>query len=268
MKENDYFKKLVSSSLLLFFKIYDTSRGGKKLKYDIKLSNTQKEIVNKLKVYGYCKIDNYFALDKCHRICNEIDILIDNNHPKIIVDEQQSDHRLNGINNISDEINSFTNDEFILDIARTLSNREELPRFTLGALLKYKKGNLGSGAGWHRDSLGFQFKAMIYLSDVTEKTGAFQYYSKSHRKFYKFINYVKDLSKGFADLVRYSDSKIKTLNAKELVTFIAPAGTLILFNSSGIHRGSPINDGSRYALTNYYFNKPWGKNWDKILINK
>lgn len=266
MKKNNYFKKLLSATLLLFFKIYDTSKGGQKLKSNLNLSDLQIDIVNNLRRYGYFKIENYLSQDQCEKMCIEIDHLINIKHPKLIVDEQQSDHRLNGINNISNEINLFTNDKFIYDIARTLSDREELPRFTLGALLKYTEGNLGSGAGWHRDSLGFQFKAMVYLSNVNEKTGAFQYYSKSHRKFYKFSNYLINLSKGFTDLVRYSNSKIESLNENNLVTFNAPAGTLILFNSSGIHRGSPIKEGSRYAITNYYFNKPWNKAWDEILI--
>ena len=36
-------------------------------------------------------------------------------------------------------------------------------------------------------------------------------------------------------------------------TFTAKAGTLILFDSSTIHRGAPITAGTRYALTNYYY---------------
>lgn len=35
-------------------------------------------------------------------------------------------------------------------------------------------------------------------------------------------------------------------------TFIAPAGTLLLVNTSAIHRGQPLEHGTRYALTNYF----------------
>ena len=31
------------------------------------------------------------------------------------------------------------------------------------------------------------------------------------------------------------------------------AGTLVLFNSSSVHRGRPIQSGERLAFTNYYF---------------
>ena len=36
---------------------------------------------------------------------------------------------------------------------------------------------------------------------------------------------------------------------------------MILFDGSNLHRGSPIEDGLRYSLTNYYFPK-------KLLIEK
>ena len=55
---------------------------------------------------------------------------------------------------------------------------------------------------------------------------------------------------------RYGDSDIvrieKVLNTPRH-TLTAPAGTLILFNSSTVHRGSPIKKGNRISFTNYYF---------------
>ena len=42
--------------------------------------------------------------------------------------------------------------------------------------LIYKKGNLGSGGGWHRDTFfKKQLKFIIYLSDVGEKNGELFY---------------------------------------------------------------------------------------------
>ena len=97
--------------------------------------------------------------------------------------------------------------------------------------MQFSEGNLGSGSGWHRDSLGFQFKAMVYLNDVDESTGPFEYYTSSHRKLYKLKNYFNNIADGFKDIVRYKDSKVsELLKKKSLVTFCAPAGTLILFN--------------------------------------
>jgi hypothetical protein len=268
MKENSYLRKLFSACALLLFKLYDTSRLGDKLEEDIKLNASQKKALVELKKYGFSRLDNFLSKDECELIIREIENEIGRKHSEMWVDEQESDHRLFGINNVSNLIsNLFTSNEYLYDLARVLSNRQQLPCFTLGAKLQFADGNLGSGMGWHRDSLGFQFKAMLYLNDVNELNGPFEYYSGSHKMFYKIKNYILDIAAGFKDIVRYKDVKInKLLGKKNLVTFVAPAGTLILFNSSGVHRGSPIKHGVRYALTNYYFNSNWGKNWDEVLI--
>ena len=55
---------------------------------------------------------------------------------------------------------------------------------------------------------------------------------------------------------------------KPINTFTASKGDLILFNSYCIHRGSPLNQGNRYALTNYYFPENFIQKNYNTLINK
>ena len=57
--------------------------------------------------------------------------------------------------------------------------------------------------------------------------------------------------------LRYENSEINEYlkNGEKLKTIIGQAGTMILFDGSNLHRGSPIEDGLRYSLTNYYFPK-------------
>ena len=59
------------------------------------------------------------------------------------------------------------------------------------------------------------------------------------------------LKKGYPN-ARFSDQELNVLN-KEKITLTGKAGTLILFDGSLIHRGKPVLEGKRYALTNYYF---------------
>ena len=40
---------------------------------------------------------------------------------------------------------------------------------------------------------------------------------------------------------------------------------MVLFESSTLHRGKPIEDGERLALTNYYY--PEGSNKEQLLKN-
>ena len=56
-----------------------------------------------------------------------------------------------------------------MDITKNYSGPKVILETTLAAKLSHKKGNLGSGQGWHRDSYFRQFKAMAYLTDVKFK---------------------------------------------------------------------------------------------------
>jgi len=115
--------------------------------------------------------------------------------------------------------------------------------FDMMGNVSFKEGNLGSGGGWHRDSVNRrQLKFMVYLSDVDVENGAFEYVAGSH----------KLLSKVTTNFFRRS-SRYNTSFQGDLLT--GKKGTLILFDSSGLHRGTPLSRGERWAITRYYFNK-------------
>jgi hypothetical protein len=268
MKENDYFKKLMAATALLFFGYTDGSRGGARLSTDLKLSKKQRDSLTTLRRDGIQIIQGYYTAEQCAVLRAKIDAIIMSAGDAVVIDDQKSDHRVNGAERVSAEVAAFCDDPFTVDIARTLSDREDLQRFTLAARMEHREGNKGSGGGWHRDSLGFQFKAMLYLSDVTMDNGPFQFFRGSHRRFYKLRNYLFDLSQGFSDIVRYSDEHVSKLPQEDLITGTAKAGDLVLFNSSGVHRGMPTRGGVRYALTIYFFNEPWSESWEKQLIQK
>ena len=52
---------------------------------------------------------------------------------------------------------------------------------------------------------------------------------------------------------RIPNNKIQMLNSKRKKIITGKAGTLIIVDTSLIHRGRPLKNGKRYALTNYYY---------------
>ena len=129
----------------------------------------------------------------------------------------------------------------------------ELVGFDMMGNVSFKEGNLGSGGGWHRDSVNRrQLKFMVYLSDVDVENGPFEYVAGSHRL----------LSKIKTNLFRRS-SRYNSAFKGDLLT--GKKGTLILFDSSGLHRGVPLTLGERWAITRYYFNNTIPENV-KVLI--
>lgn len=91
------------------------------------------------------------------------------------------------------------------------------------------------------------------MTDVTSDNGPFELLPRSHHLRSVLIGIKKGGLKYMQN--RISDAEVCRL--EELLstprkTFTEKAGTLVLFNSSSIHRGRPIQLGERFALTNYY----------------
>ena len=67
-------------------------------------------------------------------------------------------------------------------------------------------------------------------------------------------------------LPTYYETISKLLSSKK--TILGTAGTLILVDTSLIHRGSPLLSGKRYALTNYYVPEDLYENLKKQFVPK
>ncbi len=115
--------------------------------------------------------------------------------------------------------------------------------------------NLGSGGhSWHRDGVTQQLKAILYLNDVGPDDGPFEYvrHTVSLRE---RLRHVWRSGAVFRQL-EWDDAGVARMVATDpgaVVTACAPAGTLVVAHTYGVHRGRPIVSGERYSLTNYWF---------------
>jgi len=216
-----------------------------------------RSIVEDLRRHGYHVIRGYWDRAKCEIARAEVDRLL-KEHPEFIHPGGKSDQRLFGADALSPLIAEFGNDP-VFGEAATLHNR--MPTrlgMTLAARLPASPNNLGSGEGWHRDQFFGATKAMLYLTDVSAENGPFQLVDRS----WDLEDVCRDIVDGGLAHMQYrvSQEQVGRLLAaapERLKTFDAPAGTVLLFNTSAIHRGKPIEAGIRYALTNYYFTAEW-----------
>jgi len=202
---------------------------------------------------GFTVVPDFYDPATCRACAAEVDRVLAE-YPEYV--HHQSDDRIFGMDVASALLARFGDDPTLLGVAEGVFGEPSVNAFTLGARLRYSPGNAGSGEGWHRDSFVVQFKAILYLTDVDADSGPFQFVLGSS----KFRTLASDILRarlGFSQN-RVSEAQIERLVAAEperLRTFTAPAGTLILVDTSGIHRGKPIASGNRYALTNYYFTR-------------
>lgn len=114
---------------------------------------------------------------------------------------------------------------------------------------------------WHLDSLRHQYKLFCFLTRTDEQTGPLEVVPGTHRTSFKLLPLVTGQYISFSDLrnekrryQKLDESWVKTQCRKAggSVPFLCEAGTLILVDTSAIHRARPCLEGHRYALCAYY----------------
>jgi len=201
------------------------------------------EIVHNIKKNGYYVIKNYYSSEQCNNILNDIKNIPRNN----INYGEGKDIRIPFFENISIGASEFLNDDFLLKIGTELLGHQAdkiKKRCQLG-LLKYYQGDECSGGGWHVDNHKPQFKALLYLTNVSLNNGPFAIISPPlTSKDYEPISSEKNTR--FPDKIAedYKDN-IKYLTGN--------VGDVIVVNTQNIHRGTTIKEGERISLTNYYY---------------
>jgi hypothetical protein len=177
----------------------------------------------------------------------------------------REDTRIFGAEKKSTHAAEFANDPQLLDLASWYARSDVRLLFCMANKVVHKPGvEHGSGGEWHRDGFGPEIKALVYLTDVSESDGPFALLAGSHRSILR-----DTLKLGWAMLCGHVSGLQATrlkdagerLGRKQVIT--AKAGTLILFDTSAIHTGTPPQPGAeRLALTNYYISE---KAYDSTL---
>lgn len=218
---NDFIKDLLSDVHLLIF--------GKRGNYKKLRSKTV--LISKSR----------FQSLNFSEISRKIDEIIEGNQDNVWQDSSKSDSRI------------FEFEKYMPNIVKELMIEKEIKEAQcylgsrvrswtiLANRLTPTEGNLGSGGGVHRDSsFRHQVKCIWYLNDVVETNGPFQYIPESN---FRTLRSAKEI--GYKS--RLQD------NVGEFISVTGQAGTKIVCDTKGIHRGKPIESGYRYALTLYMF---------------
>lgn len=217
----------------------------------VKLNFKEKKLLHNLKIHGYAVIENFASEEICEHIIKKIDYIFENYPAKIWKDDQKSDNRIFGAQIADKKIMEYFNDNFIKKIGEAYLGFKIKNAMSMANRVTFSSNNNGSGNGWHKDAYRKQFKSMLYLNNVDKNNGPFQLLKRSN-KIFNLIKVVIKLQKTYPD-TRFSENEIEKISRSEdVITLDGRRGTLILFDPSLTHRGSPLKSSRRYALTNYY----------------
>lgn len=215
-------------------------------------------LLDEMRTYGYVTIEDFWSHDKCARAVTELELALrDHSTGSHWTDAIFSDHRVYCAEKFGGVLEEYFQNPFIENVRRHYSGVQRAARCLLGARLDCVEGNTGSGDGWHRDSPHrSQFKAILYLSDVEFGNGPFEYLEGTHRPSQSLRLLRDGLTR--PNQYRFAEVEVERMLSAGVPrrTLAASAGTLIFVDTKGIHRGRPIDRGSRYALTQYCFDGP------------
>lgn len=204
------------------------------------------------------KLEGFINPEKAQELKLVIDQLIQQKETLTWNDESGSDIRIFGIEKYKPEFKKIFFNEELINLFREYLNYDELYSFVMANKLSYKSNNLGSGGGWHRDTyMNKQLKFILYLSDVEQKNGPFEYVLGSHHVTSKIIDLPGQVLE--KDIRRYNKGNLKGQ------IFTGKAGDLLIADTSGIHRGTPIVESVRYAATLYSHNNEFSPSVKKEL---
>ncbi len=104
---------------------------------------------------------------------------------------------------------------------------------------------------YHVDVFSKEFKSFVYLDDVDVGNGPFTYLPGTHTSHFRRLK-KQVLWDGKGAATSFSDDDLGPLLKREK-QILGPAGTMILADVRGFHRGSPQLERSRSALVNYMY---------------
>lgn len=203
---------------------------------------------------GLCIVPGFLSGEECARLREDFISLFDRYPRAVQKPSNGADWRVFGAEKGAPSLRRFTDDPRLNELAACLLGPGTKPAFTLGNRIQYTESNLGSGDGWHRDSFFNQFKAIVYLTDVTEDNGPFEYITGSHRFGAKFSDHFRyDIPLHSSRIEDKVVARMIAEQPKRHQVVCGQAGALVLADTTGIHRGRPMKEGTRIALSNYFY---------------
>ena len=161
------------------------------------------------------------------------------------------------------EVQDIVTDQKILNIAQNyLGSAPILDIISVAFSFPNHKNDSNAAQMWHIDlDRPKWIKFFLFLSDCESDNGPHKFIKSTHlsEKLPKEI-----LTKGYK---RIDDSIIqKYFNDKEIKNFIGPAGTILIEDSVGLHRGSQVKNGRRVMMQVQFSSSLFGAEKDTILF--
>lgn len=236
---------------------------------DAQLSGKEIEYLKQLREDGYVTIPNYWSEKNCSAMKTKLERYLYNKKNKDFSsgayirfwDDRRHDQGVRRLYHVDREIPELKKLRFDPFITRIANGYYGFPFYSGALVFQHNTRTNYETREYHADAFTPEFKAFLYLEKVTEGNGPFTYIRSSQNAV--FLRFKKELlGNKRGSPTSFYEKDVKSLLKNE-VKITGNAGTLILADVRGIHRGSPQKDKSRSVLVNYMFPVPGDVELDK-----
>jgi hypothetical protein len=233
------------------------------------ITERERDVVRQLQRDGVVAVEGYWSRDEAFQVrdrltgyigaenadfdCGAYARVWSSSHPKLqdSPEEDQGITRIYHVDKLLPELAKFRFDPFVLDVA---SAYYRVPIYSGMLQFQYNRQDTAETRYYHVDAFEKEFKAFLYLDDVDIDNGPFTYLRGSQRAALTRIKKQILGNRTGSGTSFYPEDLGRWLNRETRIT--GPAGTLILADVRGFHRGSPQRGSSRCVLVNYMYQWP------------
>lgn len=218
------------------------------------------KLLQELDREGIVIIPDFFSAADCEKLLADVDQVFDSIKAGTFDGEFQYNHeQLIRISQTNDKIpstNQFYKHPLFDEIAKAYID-PSAHLYRIEAELRDNVNEIQQADTYHFDDWRVRFKFFLYLTDVEIENAPFTYLTRTHKLFKgrrkKDLEYERDGEHGAYG--HFHPQEIRELRrhleCKELVC-TGKAGTLIIADFRGLHKGTPLKAGRRVLLNATY----------------
>lgn len=230
-------------------------------KPELELAGRERRAVDDLKRDGFAVIENFWPRERALELRDRLETYLEPAESRDLEsgaylrfwDNRAYDEGVRRLYHVDKEIPELTDFRHDRTIARIVHGYYGFPFYSGVLVFQHNTRSNANTRYYHVDIFGKEFKAFLYLDDVEMGNGPFTYLRGTHKSRLRRLK-KQILGNKEGSETSFYDRDLGKLMERE-VNIVGPAGTLILADVRGFHRGSPQVDRSRSVLVNYMYRR-------------